>query len=129
MDLRRLRWFAIPFALLALSNLSKPFEMTDEVGFVFLGRRLDGAANAVAGPAMGLLLAAYAWSLWKGRRQALPFAFAYATWVPLNMALFPIRSPEEFAVNSLFGTAYVAVAMAVSWSAAFSVWKCSGQLR
>lgn len=129
MDIRRLRWLALPFALLALSNLSKPFEMTDEVGFVFLGRRLDGSANAVAGPAMGLFLAAYAWSLWNRRRAALPLALAYAAWVPLNMALFTIRSPEELAVNSLFGTAYVAVAMTVSWGAALAVWKCSGQLR
>jgi len=55
-----LRAFAVLFALLSLSNLLKPFKLSPEVGFVLLGTRLSGTANAIAGPLFGIYLAVYA---------------------------------------------------------------------
>jgi hypothetical protein len=112
--LRILRIFAVLFAVLAISNMTKPLEMTEEVGFVFLGKRLSGAPNVLAGPVMGAYLATYAYGLWNARRFALPMGILYAGWVPLNMYLFTIRSPEELATNSLFGVPYMIAAVGVS---------------
>lgn len=105
------------FALLAVSNLAKPLEMMPEHGLVFLGRRLRGTPDLVAAPLFGAYLAAYAWGLWTGRRWALPMGILYAGWVPLNLYLFTVRSPEELGRNSLFGVAYMAVAVGVSLGA------------
>jgi hypothetical protein len=112
-----LRIFAVFFGLLAISNMSKPLELTHEVGFVFLGRRLRGTADLLVAPLFGAYLAAYAYGLWNARRFALPMGILYAGWVPLNMYLFTIRSPEEMGVNSLFGVKYMIVAMGISWGA------------
>jgi hypothetical protein len=105
------------FALLALSNLSKPLELQPEHGFVFLGRRLRGTADLLVAPVFGAYLAAYAWGLWQGRRWALPMGILYAGWVPLNLYLFTVRSPEEMGTNSLFGVPYMMVAVSVSLGA------------
>ena len=118
METRRLlRTFAVLFGLLALSNLTKPLEMMPEHGLVFLGRRLRGTADLVAAPILGAYLATYAWGLWKGRRWALPMGILYAGWVPLNIYLFTVRSPEELGRNSLFGVVYTVIAVGVSLGA------------
>lgn len=129
MNPRILRIFAVLFALLAISNMTKPLEMTDEVGFVFLGRRLEGAANTFAGPLMGAYLATYAYGLWNARRFALPMGILYAGWVPLNMYLFTVRSPEELATNSLFGVPYMIVAVGVSAGAMIALLLNANRLR
>ena len=41
--------FAVLFALLAISDFLKPFHLELNEGFVFLGTKLTGAANAVMG--------------------------------------------------------------------------------
>lgn len=114
---RLLRVFAVLFALLAISNLTKPLEMQPEHGLVFLGRRLRGTPDLVAAPLFGAWLATYAWGLWNGRRWALPMGILYAGWVPLNIYLFTVRSPEELGTNSLFGATYTAIAVGVSLGA------------
>ena len=52
---------AVLMGLLALSNFAKPLGQTmqpeSDAGFVFLGHRLHGLANAIMGPLFGLLLA------------------------------------------------------------------------
>jgi len=118
---RIFRVFAIPFALLAISNLSKPLEFTHEIGFVFLGRRLHGTADLMVAPLFGLFLATYAYGLWNARRYALPMGILYAGWVPLNLYLFTIRSPEELGVNSLFGIPYMIVAVSMSMGAVLAM--------
>lgn len=114
---RLLRTFAVLFALLAVSNLTKPLEMQPEHGFVFLGRRLRGTPDLLVAPMFGAYLAAYAWGLWKGRGWALPMGILYAGWVPLNMYLFTVRSPEELGRNSLFGVTYMVIAVGISMGA------------
>jgi hypothetical protein len=116
---RWFRAFAVLFALLAVSNFTKPLEMEAEHGFVFLGRRLSGTPNLIVAPLFGVYLAAYAYGLWNKRRFALPLGMLYAAYVPLNMYLFTVRSPQVAAVNSLFGITYIAIAFSISWGAAF----------
>jgi len=69
---------AILMGLLALSNFSKPLgqamQPESDAGFVFFGHRLHGAANAVAGPLFGVLLAAYAYGAWTRRSWVVPLA-------------------------------------------------------
>jgi hypothetical protein len=112
-----IRTFAVLFALLAISNLTKPLELQPEHGFVFLGRRLRGTPDLLVAPMFGAWLAAYAWGLWKGRNWALPMGILYAGWVPLNMYLFTVRSPEELGKNSLFGVTYMVIAVGISMGA------------
>jgi hypothetical protein len=107
---------AILFALLAVSNLFKPFKWWGEnTGFVLLGQRLDGAANAIVGPLFGLYLLVYAWGIWRQKWVALPMAYAYAVYVIVNLVLFissqPVSSGEG---NLLFGLVYTVVAIGVS---------------
>ncbi|HTY55221.1 MAG TPA: hypothetical protein VMB26_08475, partial [Candidatus Binataceae bacterium] len=78
--------FAILFALLAISNISKPFS-GGRAGFVFLGTRTSGVENAILGPAFGIFLLIYTIGIWRQRRFALPMAWAYAIWVPINIFL------------------------------------------
>lgn len=113
------RVFAALFALLALSNFLKPLQLTPDAGFVFLGARTSGAANAVLGPLFGAYLAAYAWALFGKRRIALPLGWAYAGYVAANLTLWNLRQPiPDDPGYRLFGLAYVAVAIGVSWGAA-----------
>ena len=107
---------AVAMALLAVSNLSKPVTQRldpEHAGFVFLGTRLHGAANAVAGPLFGAVLAAYAWGAWTMRRWVLPLALAYAVWVPVNLLLFARREGSGGA-GAAFLLAYAVVAVGVS---------------
>lgn len=86
---RSLAVLAALFAVLAISNLLKPFQLLGEqTGFVLLGQRLTGTANMIAGPLFGLYLLVYAFAIWKKKRFALPLAHAYATYVVLNLLLF-----------------------------------------
>lgn len=107
---------AVLFAILGISNLLKPFQVLGgETGFVLFGERLTGTANAIAGPAFGVLLLVYAAGLWGMRRWALPLAWAYAAYVVANLILFMVRTPQEpGAGRMLFGLVYAAVALGVS---------------
>lgn len=83
----------------------------------------------VLAPIFGAYLAAYAWGLWNARRFALPLGIGYAGWVPLNMYLFTVRSPEELGTNSLFGITYMMLAMAISLGAAIALMRSAQDLR
>ena len=54
--------FALLFALLAISNFLKPFHLDPNAGFVFLGTKLTGTANAIMGPLFGII----SWSMHTG---------------------------------------------------------------
>ncbi len=116
-----LRVLAVIFGLLALSNITKGLELAGDHGFVFLGRRLSGNPNIIAGLAFGSYLAVYAEALWRRRAYALPMAIAYAGYVCVNMALFTMRSPELAADSALFGNAYIVVAAGTSLGAVAAV--------
>jgi len=110
--------FAVLFGLLALSNLLKPFQLAgDQTGFVFLGHRLRGVANATVGPLFGIYLALYAAGIWRMKRYALPMAYAYAAYVIVNLVLFTLLGPKPAGAGpgyALFGLVYAVVAIGVS---------------
>lgn len=115
---------AVLFALLALSNFSKPFHMSPNVGFVFLGAKTHGVANAILGPAFGLLLIFYAFGIWRMRRWALPIGFAYAAYVIVNLSLYCIRnagSPGMPPPAAMFG--YIVAAVGVSAGSALLLYR------
>jgi hypothetical protein len=113
--------FAVPFALLAVSNLLKPLQLGGEqTGFVFFGQRLSGAANTIAGPLFGLYLLVYAYGIWNKKRFALPMSHAYALYVVLNLILFMTNNTRPPGVGYLFfGIVYSVIAIGVSVGAAF----------
>jgi len=108
---------AVLFALLAISNLLKPVLADEQTGFVFLGERLTGVANAIAGPIFGVFLGAYAASIWGMRRFALPMGRLYAAYVVVNLALFPFRTPPPPGAGvgwQIFGLVYAVIAIGIS---------------
>jgi hypothetical protein len=112
---RALTVVAVLFALLAVSDLMKPLEMSAEEGFVFFGHRLKGTANAIAGPLFGVFLLAYAWGIWGMRRWALPMSILYAAYVIVNLVTFRLWGPIQPGVGyAIFGLVYAAVAIGVS---------------
>ena len=119
---KTLRVFALLFGLLAISNFLKPFQLAGpDVGFVLFGTRLEGSANAIAGPAFGLYLAAYALALWRRLPAALPLALIYVAYVAANLVLFNM-TPLADDSGLIFGLAYTAVAMGVSGGSAWLLW-------
>ena len=111
--------FAVLFALLAVSDFSKPFHLSPDAGFVFFGGKTHGIANAILGPAFGLMLAAYAIGIWRMRRWALPIAYVYAAYVILNLLLYTIRnagSPGQPPHAFMLG--YIAIAIGISAASA-----------
>jgi hypothetical protein len=113
--------FAILFAVLAGSNLLKPFQILGpQTGFVLFGERLEGTANAVAGPLFGLFLLVYAIGIWGMKRWALPLAWLYAAYVVANLLLFRFRTETPPGVGyMIFGLVYMLVAIGVSAGAAW----------
>ncbi len=108
--------FAVLFALLAISNMSKPLS-GGRAGFVFFGTKTAGVANAILGPAFGIFLLIYAVGIWQEKRWAVPMAWAYAAYVPINLILFTIKTPQRWQ-SPIFGLVYVAIALGVSWGSA-----------
>ena len=109
---------AILFGVLAVSNLLKPFQLVGgETGFVLLGQRLSGTANAIFGPLFGVFLLAYAAGVWGMRRYALTLGGLYAAYVLVNLLLFPFRTPPPPGAGlgwQAFGLVYAAVALTIS---------------
>ncbi len=111
--------FAIALGLMAVSNFSKPFKMSPNVGFVFFGTKLSGMANTIVAPLFGILLAVLAYGIWTMKRFAIPIAHFYATYVIINLLLFSLRSYGTPAMPPLgFWIIYIAVAVGVSLGAA-----------
>jgi hypothetical protein len=127
---RALSIFAVLFALLALSNLLKPFRIGgDQTGFVFFGSRLSGVANTIVGPLFGLFQLVYAYGIWTMRRFALPMGHAYATYVILNLILFNFRNTVPDTIGyKVFGIVYSAIAIGVSLGAAVLLTKRKAEL-
>jgi hypothetical protein len=114
---RALTIAAVLFGVLGVSDVAKPFVHDSQTGFVFLGLRLTGTANAIIGPLFGLYLAAYARGIWGMRRFALPMGRLYAAYVLVNLMLFPFRTappPDAGAGWHVFTLVYAIVAIGVS---------------
>jgi len=90
-----LTMMAVLFGLLAVSNATKALQHLRDpkkLGLVLFGVRFESVvANVVLGPLMGLVLAAYAFGLWRRRRWVVPLAVVYAFYVPTNLVLFWYR--------------------------------------
>ncbi len=116
---------AVLYTLLAVSNLLKPFQLWGEhTGFVWLGQRLSGSANAIVGPLFGLYLLVYALGIWRQKFYALPMAYAYAAYVIVNLALFiSARVASSGEGNALFGLVYALVGIGVSFGTALLLTK------
>jgi hypothetical protein len=116
--------FAVLLAILALSNFSKPFHLSPNVGFVFFGVKTRGLANAILAPAFGLVLAVYAIGIWRMRRWALPIACAYAAYVIVNLSLFSIRNAgardQPLTLSMLV---YIVIAIGVSAGCAILLYR------
>jgi hypothetical protein len=124
-----LKVFAILFGLLAISNLSKPLELSSTAGFVLFGQRLSGVANTIAGPLFGLFLAIYAFGVWTLRSFALPMGIAYALYVLANLILWNVRMPAAASPPVWFGLVYMAIALGVSWGSAYLLYQNRAHLR
>jgi hypothetical protein len=111
--------FAVLFTILALSNFLKPFHLDPNAGFVFLGVKTRGIANAILGPAFGVLLAVYAIGIWRMRRWALWIAYPYAAYVIVNLLLYTMRNTGSSGQPSpAFMIAYIVLAIGVSAASA-----------
>jgi hypothetical protein len=111
--------FAALFAVLAISNLLKPFQLEgDTTGFVFLGQRMSGFWNAVLGPLFGLYLTVYAYGIFRMKRFAVPMAWAYAAYVLVNLIAWNVRQENPFEIGLALGIIYFLVAVGVSAGAA-----------
>ena len=80
------------FALLALSDFTKGLQYANDPavgGLVILGHKFQGVGiNLLLGPIFGIILATYAFGIWKLRAWVLPLAIVYAFYVPTNLVLF-----------------------------------------
>lgn len=116
---------AVLFGILAVSNLLKPFQLWGEhTGFVLLGHRLSGTANAFVGPLFGLYLLIYAYGIWRQKFFALPMAYVYAVYVIVNIALFTAsKATSSGEGNVLFGLVYALVGIGVSCGTALLLTK------
>jgi hypothetical protein len=112
---RALTVLAVVLTLLAVSDVAKPLGLEGaDTGLVVFGRRLTGAASAVAGLVVGAYLAIYAAGVWGLRRWALPLAWGYAAYVVANVTLFPFRTPQPPDAGLgyvLFGIVYTILAV------------------
>jgi hypothetical protein len=106
--------FAVLFAILALSNFSKPFHLDQNAGFMFFGMKMHGVANAILGPAFGVLLVVYAVGIFGMRRWVLPIGYVYAAYVILNLILYSVRNPTSTRPALGFMLIYSVIAIGVS---------------
>ena len=121
---------AILFGILGVIDILKPFHLEGETtGLVFFGQRLTGTADAIMGPALGIILLIYAAGIWRMRRYALYLGFAYALYVTLNLGLFQMRNPPPPSqTERIAGFIYVILALAFSWGTAILLSRRKGEL-
>jgi hypothetical protein len=120
---------AVLFTVLAISNFSKPFHLDPNAGFVFFGMKTHGLANAILGPAFGLILIFYALGIWRMRRWVIPIAVAYAAYVIVNLLLFSIRDSGSRNQSSAgFMLVYIAIAIGVSSGSAILLYRRRAEL-
>src|SRR5258708_15611605 len=105
---------AVLFVILGVTDILKPFHLEGATtGLVFFGQRLSGTADAILGPALGIILLIYAAGIWRMRRYALYLGYVYAVYVTLNLVLYQERNPPPATQSEkIFGFVYVILALA-----------------
>lgn len=130
---RLLTIVALLLMLLAASDFLKPLRLEGtDTGLVVLGLRRSGTANVVGGAALGLFLLTYAAGIWRMRRWVVPLAWAYALYVTVNVALFPLRTPMPADAGVgywTFGVVYTIVAIGASFGIARALSRRRAHLR
>jgi hypothetical protein len=84
--------FASLFAFVAITDFLKPFHLFPNDGFVFLGTKLTGAADAVVAPLAGIIILVCAYGIFTMRKFALPIAYVFVLSVMLNMVLYTMKN-------------------------------------
>jgi hypothetical protein len=84
--------FAVLFALVATSDFLKPFHLFPNDGFVLLGTKLTGIANAAVAPLFGIVIMVCAYGIWAMSKFALPIAYIFVLCVTLNMVLYTMKN-------------------------------------
>jgi hypothetical protein len=120
--------FALLFGLLAISNFSKPLSHDPGIGFVFMGVRLKGTANAIMGPLFGICLVIYAYGIWTMRRFALPVAWIFTGWVIVNTVLFSMKNRSEPHPSLAFSIAATVIGIGVPLATAIILSRRSADL-
>jgi hypothetical protein len=120
--------FALLFVLLAISDFSKPLFHGPGIGFVFMGHRLTGTANAVMGPLFGILLLLYAYGIWTMRRYALPVAWIFLGWVITNTVLYNLNNPNQPRPPLYFAIATLVLGLGVPLATAIILSRRSADL-
>jgi predicted membrane-bound spermidine synthase len=111
---RILTGLAICFWLLAISNFSKPFQLSEQTGFVLFGARLTGGANVLWSLVFGAYLVVYGLGIWHMKRFVVGMAHAYALYVVLNLFLYWSNNPQSGGGDVIFAVLYSVVAVGAS---------------
>ena len=111
---RIFRGLAICFWLLAISNFSKPLQLTEHSGFVLFGTRLTGGDSVLWSLVFGTYLVVYGLGLWHMKRIVIGMAHAYALYVLVNLSLYWINHPPPSTADVIPAVVYSLVAVSVS---------------
>ena len=111
---RIFRGLAICFWLVAISNFSKPLQLTEHSGFVLFGTRLAGGDGVLWSLVFGTYLVVYGLGLWRMKRIVIGMAHAYALYVVVNLSLYWINHPPPSTVDVIPAVIYSLVAVGVS---------------
>src|ERR1700691_5069606 len=112
---------AILFAILAMSDILKPFHLEGPTtGLVFFGKRLSGTPDAILAPILGIILLSYAAGIWRVRRYAMYLGYAYAIYVTANLVLYFVRNPPPASHGeAIFVSIYLVFVLRLLWGARF----------
>ena len=115
---RIFRGLALCFWLLALSNFSKPLELSEHSGFVLFGTRLTGGDAVLWSLVFGAYLVVYGLGLWYTKRIVIGMAHAYALYVVVNLFLYWSRNPPPSGADVVLAVLYSLIAVGVSLGSA-----------
>ena len=115
---RIFRGLAICFWLLALSNFSKPLQLSEHSGFVLFGSRLTGGDAVLSSLVFGAYLVVYGLGLWYMKRIVIGMAHAYAFYVVVNLFLYWSHNPPPSGADIILAVLYSLIAVGVSLGSA-----------
>ena len=111
---RVFRALAICFWLLAISNFSKPLQLSEHSGFVLFGNRLTGGDAVLSSLLFGIYLVVYGLGLWYMKRIVIGMAHAYALYVVVNLFLYWSNNPPPAGADVVLAVMYSLIAVGVS---------------